>query len=388
MDDLDADLLVVGGGIHGVGVAQASAAAGFRTLLIEQTSLAFGTSSRSSKLIHGGLRYLEGGHIRLVRESLTERELLIKLAPTLVKRQPFLIPIYRTTTRGPWMIRAGLTLYAVLAGGRKEVRYRSIPKREWSQLDGLKTESIRKVFQYWDAQTDDRLLTEAVMRSAESLGAKHLCPARFIGASLKENHCEVEIEHEGASRILRVATLVNAAGPWANQILSCIRPHQEPMIVELVQGTHLELPGKVSKGCYYLEVPEDKRAVFVLPWKDRTLLGTTERKFEGDPANVMPHEDEVEYLLKAYKEFFPNRDQTVLDKWAGLRVLPSGEGPAFNASRETQLPVDRESKPRLLSIFGGKLTAYRATAERVVSRLRESMPDRQEKARTDQLHLS
>ena len=171
------DLLIVGGGIHGVGVAQAGAAAGYRTVLLEQDSLAAGTSSRSSKLIHGGLRYLESGHIGLVRESLHERELLLRLAPQLVRRKRFYIPIYKQSSRSPFLIRSGLTLYAILAGGRSGTRFRSVPRREWDQLDGLSTKDLRKVYQYWDAQTDDRQLTAAVMRSAMSMDAHLCCPA-------------------------------------------------------------------------------------------------------------------------------------------------------------------------------------------------------------------
>lgn len=388
MTETHCDLLVIGGGIHGVGVAQAGAAAGYRTILLEQNSLASGTSSRSSKLIHGGLRYLEGGHLGLVRESLRERELLIKLAPTLVHRQRFFIPVFKQTTRKAWQLRVGLTLYALLAGGRAGCRFRTVPRTEWDQFDGLDTTDLRKVFQYWDAQTDDRLLTEAVMRSAESLGATTLCPASFEQASIDENGCRVKCRVDGAEMTIEAAAMVNAAGPWANRVLSMIDPAQQELPTKLVGGTHLELPGEVSNGCYYLEVPQDRRAVFVMPWKGRTLLGTTEQAFNGDPAEVEATPDEVEYLLQTYRRFFPERDTRIIDQWAGLRVLPSEKGPAFKASRETQLPVDNERQPRLVSIFGGKLTGYRATALKVIAKLEKTLPTRDQKARTDELELS
>ena len=162
------DVAVIGGGIHGVGVAQAAAAAGYSVVLFEQKELAYGTSSRSSKLIHGGLRYLESFEISLVHESLRERELLIKLAPDLVRRQSFYIPVYDTTKRAAWMMRAGLTMYSILAGLGKSVRFETIPKSQWGNLDDIKTEGLKKVFRYTDGQTDDRLLTQSVMQSAQS----------------------------------------------------------------------------------------------------------------------------------------------------------------------------------------------------------------------------
>ncbi|MCA9189545.1 MAG: FAD-dependent oxidoreductase, partial [Planctomycetales bacterium] len=166
----DCDILVVGGGIHGVGVAQAAAAAGYRAVLLEQRRLAAGTSSRSSKLIHGGLRYLESGQFRLVRESLRERELLLRLAPGLVHRQPFYIPVYPHMSRPRWKLTIGLTLYWLLGGMESELRFGSVRRQDWDELDGLTTDKLRAVLRYVDAQTDDRALTEAVMRSAESLG--------------------------------------------------------------------------------------------------------------------------------------------------------------------------------------------------------------------------
>ena len=159
MPTSDCDVLVVGGGIHGVGVAQAVAAAGHQCSLVESRSLAAGTSSKSSKLIHGGLRYLENFDIGLVRESLQERERLVELAPHLVHRQPFIIPVYPSTSRRPWKLRAGLSLYAILSGLRKHTGFRRVPKSDWKQLDGLSTRDLQKVYQYWDAQTDDRKLT-------------------------------------------------------------------------------------------------------------------------------------------------------------------------------------------------------------------------------------
>ena len=161
------DLVVIGAGIHGVGVAQAAAAAGYSVLVLEQTGIASATSCRSSKLIHGGLRYLESGQLNLVRESLRERDILLRIAPQLVQLVPFYIPVYRHTARRPWQIRAGLALYAVLGNLRRHAWFAALPRVQWGNLDGLATENLQAVFRYQDAQTDDAALTQAVMRSAQ-----------------------------------------------------------------------------------------------------------------------------------------------------------------------------------------------------------------------------
>ena len=382
------DVAVIGGGIHGVGVAQAAAAAGYKVILFEQKSLAYGTSSRSSKLIHGGLRYLESFEIGLVRESLRERELLIKLAPDLVHRQDFYIPVYDTTKRAAWMMRAGLTMYSILAGLDKSVRFESVPRKRWGDMDGITTDGLKKVFRYSDGQTDDALLTQAVMQSAQSLGAELVCPATVSRIEIGAASCQIEFEHNQESRSIEALTIVNAAGPWANQVLETVTPKQKPMRVDNVQGTHLELPGKVERGCYYIEMPQDGRAVFVMPWKGRTMLGTTEHVYDGAPENVKPLDQEVDYLLEGYQRYFPERKREVLESWSGLRVLPAAEGSAFKRSRETQLPVDNSQTPRLLSIFGGKLTGYRATALKVMKKLDATLPNATRVADTSELPLS
>ena len=382
------DVAVIGGGIHGVGVAQAAVAAGYSVVLFEQKELAYGTSSRSSKLIHGGLRYLESFEISLVRESLRERELLIKLAPDLVRRQSFFIPVYDTTKRGAWTMRAGLTLYSILAGLGKSVRFESVPKKQWGNLDDIRTDGLKKVFRYTDGQTDDRLLTQSVMQSAQSLGAELACPARVSRINIQASGCEIEFIDNEEVRSIRACAVVNAAGPWANRILEMVTPAPKPMAVDLVQGTHLELPGQVERGCYYLEMPQDGRAVFVMPWKeDRTLLGTTEHVYHGDPGQVAPLPMEQEYLLEGFQHYFPSRKAEVIDSWAGLRVLPAAKGAAFKRSRETQLPVDNKNQPRFLSIFGGKLTGYRATALKVMKVLQPALPSVKAVADTAELRL-
>lgn len=387
---MDYDLIVVGGGIHGAGVAQAAAAAGHSVLVLEREALAAGTSSRSSKLIHGGLRYLENGQFRLVRECLRERRLLLRNAPSLVRLVPFHIPVYAETRRRPWQLRLGLACYGLLAGLDRSARFRSLPRAQWAALDGLRQDGLQAVFQYWDAQTDDRRLTEAVMASARELGARLLLPAVLRAARRTETGWRVTMVNGADTRDYVCRVLVNAAGPWVNQVLARIDPAPEILPVDLVQGSHILLEGSLRQGIYYLEAA-DGRAVFAMPWQGRLMVGTTETLFRGDPAQVAPREEEIDYLLATLASYFPAyrdhpRDQ--VRAFAGLRVLPAGQGPAFRRPRETVLHPADDPRPRLLCIYGGKLTAYRATAEAVMARLHPVLPPRQAIADTRRLKLA
>jgi len=386
------DAVVVGGGINGTGIAQALAAAGHSVLLLEKSGLAAGTSSKSSKLVHGGLRYLESYEFGLVRESLHERALLLRLAPDLVQLQSFCVPLYEQTRRAPWLLHTGLSLYYLLSGCDADARFHRIPRREWSALDGLRTDGLRAVFRYTDARTDDAALTRAVMRSAESLGARLSCPAELTAAELTGNAVDISYRVGDAEQSCRARVLINAAGPWANVVLERVLPIQPTVPIELVQGTHIEVPGSMSDDFYYVESPRDGRAVFVMPRDGRIIIGTTEKRFHRNPDDVAPLPGEEGYLLRVAGHYFPAlsglRRQDLLDSWAGLRVLPGGEGHAFHRSRETVLHTDRHDKPQVLTVYGGKLTSYRATAEKVAERVSESMPSRKRIARTSELPLT
>ncbi len=389
------DVVVVGAGINGAGVAQAAAAAGHSVLVLEKTGIAAGTSSASSKLIHGGLRYLESWQWGLVRESLAERALLLKLAPDLVALRDFNIPIYAATRRGPWVVRAGLSLYFALSGGDRSATFQSLPRARWDELDGLTPEGLRAVFRYRDAQTDDALLTRAVISSAQRLGAELACPAQFVGATLNEGGSQVDYRQDGHERSVGATVLVNAAGPWVDRVVYRIRPALTPRPIELVAGTHIVVPGRLAHGIYYVESPRDGRAVFVMPWRERILVGTTETRYRRHPDYVAPLRPEISYLLNVLKRYFPaHRDlraDDVVAAFAGLRVLPSGAGHAFHRSRETILDSDRgpaEGPPRVLSVYGGKLTTYRATAAKILARIQSALPQRRPRADTRELPLA
>ena len=384
------DVLVVGGGIHGVGVAQAAAAAGHSVLLVEKSRLAAGTSSRSSKLIHGGLRYLETYQFRLVRECLRERRILLDVAPELVTLESFHLPVYEGARRAPWLLSVGLGLYTALAGFGRGTGFSRVDPGAFAAIDGLRPDGLKAVLKYFDARTDDRLLTRAVMDSAISLGARLWQQAECIGGTLTDTGAVTRIRAGESEREVACKVVVNAAGPWASKMHADLVPGVTAPAVELVQGTHIVLRDFRTRHCYYLENPRDGRGIFVMPWYGHSLVGTTETRFQGNPDTTRPLATEIRYLRKALRHFFPESILAIdgaAEAFAGLRVLPAGGGHAFNRSRETRFVVDRARDPRVLTILGGKLTAYRATAGKVLDRIAHGLPQRKARADTATLPL-
>ena len=370
MEQNDFDVLVVGGGIQGAGCAQAAAAAGYRVCLLEQQTWGSGTSSRSSKLIHGGLRYLETFQFGLVRKALNERKILVRIAKSLVHPVPFYIPVYEHSKHQTWKIFVGLSLYSLLGGFDSLARFRRVPKQKWDQLGGLNTAGLKQVFQYWDTQTDDQLLTRAVVQSAETLGASVHQHAQLVHAEPHANGYQVTYTKDETTFQLNCRVIVNAAGPWAAELQNRIQNAPAAPQVELVQGAHIELAGRVSGGIFYIESPTDQRAVFIMPWYDNTLVGTTETAFSGDPATPQATDEEVAYLLEAIQYYFPDFQAKLLNSFAGLRVLPKLTGSFSARPRDTVVQYDNEHKPSVITLYGGKLTAYRATADKILAKIR------------------
>ncbi|MET0377401.1 MAG: FAD-dependent oxidoreductase [Spongiibacteraceae bacterium] len=382
------DVAIIGGGIHGAGVAQASAAAGYRTLLIERGEWAAATSRSSSKLIHGGLRYLESAQFNLVRHSLRERTLLLRNAPELVRAVPFYIPIYRHTRRRPWQIRIGLTLYALLAGLHPLARFRRVPQSEWATLPGLRREGLQTIFQYWDAQTDDAALTRAVVQSAAALGAICLTGCELQHSKEGGGLHRLQLRRDDHNWQCSARSLVNAAGPWVNEVAARCENGGPSRALSWVKGTHIVLPTAppptTKHGIFYLEAPRDGRAIFVMPWHGKTLVGTTE--VEIDSPGAAPTADEIAYLLETLQFYFPQHPDTVLESFAGVRVLPADSASPFGRARESVLARGGHAAP-IVSIYGGKLTTWRHTAEQVLAALRPALGYRPQRADTRHLPL-
>ena len=365
------DLLVVGAGIHGAAVAAEATRRGLTVLVAERTAPAAGTSSRSSKLIHGGLRYLEQGRFDLVRESLASRRRLLRQAPDLVELAPFLLPVYADSKRDSLTIRLGLTLYWLLSLPRP-TPFGALRRARWPISDGLRTAGLRAVFLYRDGMTDDAALTRRVLAGAEARGATLLCPASLESLTLAEAGVAAQLRTPQGMHEVRARAAVNAAGPWHTEILARVTPGNAIPAIDLVRGSHLELPPRALAGTYYLESPRDARPLFVMPRGDHTLVGTTEVRHEEGPDRVTPSVAERDYLLEAVAAHFPSWANdgglAVQQAWAGLRVLPAADS-GYNArSRETLLHADRVERPRIISIVGGKLTTHAVTARECLAR--------------------
>lgn len=371
------DLVVIGAGINGTGIARDAARRGLRVLLMDKGDLCAGTSAWSSRLIHGGLRYLEHGEFDLVRESLHERERLFANAPHLVRPLQFFIPIYRGNQRPRWMVKVGMVGYDLLSRGRSVQGHTMLTRRQTlARVPALNGERLRGAATYYDGQVE----------LAERLCVENALDARAHGATvLTYAHCErIAIEEgtvrgveftdglSGARRSVRAPAVVNAAGPWVDEVLG----HATPAAGRLIggtRGTHLvveRLPGAPSEQALYLEAAGDGRPIFVLPWLGRWLIGTTDVRYEGRIDDARPTEEEVAYLLGAVNGILPEAGLSradVLYAYSGVRPLPFvEEGSEAGITRRHALRDHAPQARGLLSVVGGKLTTYRALAQEVV----------------------
>lgn len=366
------DIIIIGAGIQGAGVAQAAAVCGYKTLVIEKNvDAGLATSSKSSKLIHGGLRYLESGQFGLVRECLRERKNLLNNAPHLVKLLPFHIPVYSNSSRPAWLIWLGLFIYSLFS----LKAFTSIHKNQWKELDNISLKNLKHVFKYYDAQTDDQQLTQAVISSAVDYGASVNYNAEFIKSEIQNDTHQLTYTQGGNTFIANSSFIINCSGPWTQLVQKKITPELNLPAIDLVAGSHIIIKNKLLNGAYYIEA-DDHRAVFFLPWKDRyTLIGTTERQHNDSPDQLEPTEEEILYLLKTYNKHF-NRQisrEDIHTAFSGLRVLPGNDKSAFKKSRDS-LILQNKGTPGLITIVGGKLTAYRAGAEEIINIVKKRMP--------------
>ncbi len=363
------DLVVIGGGINGVGITNDAAGRGLSVLLCEQGDLAAHTSSASSKLIHGGLRYLEQYAFRLVRESLGEREILLAKAPHIIWPLRFVLP-HERHLRPHWMLRAGLFLYDHLGMRDRLPGSRAVKLA----ADNPLRSDLTRAFEYSDCWVDDaRLVILNALQAAEA-GADILPRTRCLAARRDGAHWVVTLQADNGVREVRARALVNAAGPWAAKVIEDALGLPSPYGLRLVQGSHIVLPRLYSGEQAYILQNADQRIVFVLPYEDDfTLVGTTDRDYRGDPAQVKPTRDEEDYLLAVVGHYFRQTvdRQHIRHRYAGVRPLMDDAGNNPSAvTRDYTLSLQGEGdQPPLLSVFGGKLTTYRRLAESALARL-------------------
>ncbi|MBI2457757.1 MAG: glycerol-3-phosphate dehydrogenase [candidate division NC10 bacterium] len=380
LDGQPFEVVVIGGGMAGAGIARDAALRGYRTLLLERKDFAFGTTSRSSKLIHGGLRYLELFDFGLVRESLRERERLQRLAPHLVRPLPFIVPVYRGARRGMITVRVGMKLYDLLTPGKRTEDYRTMSRAETLQREPhLEPRDLLGAGFYFDdlLLLPERLCMENIL-SARRRGALVFNYAEVTAlaqppAPNPQSLWQVEVRDVLGGSVARVTArvVVNAAGPWVDRVRRLARVDEGRRCVRTTKGIHLLLP-RITDHAVYIAAKRDERMFFVIPWREFSLVGTTDTDFEGDLDGLAATREEVRYLLQETQRVFPTtrvREEDIAYTYAGVRPLAFEEGRAASAvSREHKVIPEGETET-FLSITGTKLTCYRSLAEEAVDRV-------------------
>ncbi len=372
----DYDLAIVGGGINGCGIARDAAGRGLKVLLVEQGDLGGATSSASTKLIHGGLRYLEHYDFSLVRRSLAERERLLRLAPHLVRPMRFVLP-HVSGQRPAWMLRAGFWLYDHL-GGRTVLP----PTRVLDLADDpagvpLKP-GFHTGFEYSDCVADDSRLVIANAIGAREKGAKIRPRTRLVAARREGEHWQLVLQAAGRREIVKARALVNAAGPWVARLNETIIRLPSRTKIRLAKGSHIVVPRLQAHERAYLLQAYDGRLIFAIPYQDRyTLIGTTDTDVSGDPGQVSVSAEEILYLCRAAAAYFraPVEPSQLVWSFSGVRPLvDDGATDAEDLTRDYTIEVDgRYGEPPLISVLGGKLTTYRRLAEAVLAKLKHRL---------------
>jgi glycerol-3-phosphate dehydrogenase len=374
------DIAVIGGGINGCGIARDAAGRGWTVCLCEQHDLGSGTSSASTKLIHGGLRYLEYYEFRLVREALMEREVLWSIAPHIVWPLRFVLP-YHAKLRPRWMLRLGLFLYDHIGGRRKLPKTRVVDLGRDVTGQSLKADFTRG-FEYSDCWVEDSRLVVLNAMAAAELGATILPRRRCVSAVRQGALWDIVLEDEqtGETTAFQARALVNAAGPWIGEVAQTVLRQNKRTPIRLVQGSHIVVPKLYDHdGCYIFQ-NSDNRIFFVIPYeRDFTLIGTTDQDYKGDPAFVHASADEVAYLCRSASAYLrvPVTPEQVVWTYSGVRPLydESGDTAAQAATRDYVLKLDAgRDRPPLLSVFGGKITTYRRLAESALAQLAPHLP--------------
>jgi len=355
-------IAVIGGGINGAGIAWELARRDYDVTLFEKGRCGAQTSSKTTKLIHGGIRYLEGMHIALVREALSDRAWLLEHLPQLVHPIEFLLPVYDDSPRWRMTIRAGLTLYDLLSGRDNIARHHALSAKELTLRAPITAERLRGGFAFWDAQTDDYAMARAVVASAAKEGAEIREGTRVTALVRDAKQWIVRTDSDEH----RVDLVVNAAGPWMNELLEAngIRSRYR---LSLVRGSHIVLTRRVCEAALLLQSIVDRRVFFVTPWKETTLVGTTEVMQHEPLDGVRPSDAEIEYLLTRFNHYFrePISHHHIAATFAGVRPLVGRSANPSAIGREYRI----ERRGNLINIFGGKMTTFMSLSRKVAMRV-------------------
>ncbi|CAN7206084.1 glycerol-3-phosphate dehydrogenase [Pararhizobium sp. LjRoot235] len=369
------DIFVIGGGINGCGIARDAVGRGYSVALAEMDDFASGTSSRATKLIHGGLRYLEHYEFRLVRESLMEREVLWAMAPHIIWPMRFVLPFHKGGVRPAWLIRLGLFLYDHIGGRKLLPATRTLDMRRDPAAKPLKP-LFAKAFEYSDGWVDDARLVVLNARDAAQKGARIMTRSRVVSARREGGLWSIDVEdgETGAVNTFKARMLINAAGPWVDVVLSNAVRKDKVHNVRLVQGSHIVVKKKFDDPRAYFFQNPDNRIIFAIPYEtDFTLIGTTDSDFTGDPKNIKITEGEISYLCNAASEYFsePVKPADVVWTYSGVRPLyDDGASKAQEATRDYVLKIDANNGDApLLNVFGGKLTTYRRLSEHALEKI-------------------
>lgn len=369
------DLLVIGGGINGCAIANLASGAGMKVALVDKGDFASGTSTKTTKLIHGGIRYLENFEFDLVYEALHERFIQLKTVPYLVKPLGFVVPVYKKDARPLWMMRIGVWLYDFLSGAYVIEKHRYLTVRQITGLvPGIKQEDLVGGVMYYDAQMDDARVCLENALMADHLGA-HLANYVEVTNFLKRNGKvtgvrarDVLTEHTFEIKAKKV---VCAIGPWTNHFLRLDNPRARAR-VRTTKGVHLVYRGQMAPQAILLSSQQDKRIFFIIPWKGNSLIGTTDTDYFDSPNQVSVKEEDVDYLLREAQRIFPDKPlskDNIITTFAGLRPLVHDEGAPAKVSRKH---VIEETYSGLIFVMGGKYTTYRKIAEDCLQFLRRN----------------
>jgi glycerol-3-phosphate dehydrogenase len=378
-DSSDYDLAIIGGGVNGCGIARDAAGRGWSVFLCDKGDLGSGTSSASTKLIHGGLRYLEHYEFRLVREALMEREVLWAIAPHIIHPMRFVLPHHRRL-RPAWLLRLGLFLYDHL-GGRKRLPSTQTLDLRTGPVGALLRPEFTRGFVYSDCSVEDSRLVVLNARDAADRGATIAPRSECLAAARVGGWWSVTLRNEatGARQTIRAKALVNAAGPWVAEAAGSIIHANTPAPIRLVQGSHVVVPKLYDHGFCYIFQNGDGRIFFLIPYeRDFTLIGTTDQDYTGDPADVRASTAEIAYLCESTSAYLrkPVTPEMVVWTYSGVRPLyDDGSTAPQQATRDYVLKLDAPpDEPALLSVFGGKITTYRRLAEASLAMLLPYLP--------------